>query len=97
MFMPARWKRSAARARVVVAIGLLVHALGCGAAGPKSHPVRGKVELAGAEVEKLAGSHVEAALQSDMTVRASGEIQKDGSFTLESLQASKRVDGALAG
>ncbi len=68
---------------------------GCG--GPKTYPVRGKVELAGGDIKLLAGSHVEAVLTTDPTVRASGEIQADGKFRLESLHSGVIRNGALWG
>ena len=74
--------------RVTFSVTLLSLAFtGCGPGGPKTHPVRGKVELAGADAAPLAGSHVEAALVSDPNVRASGEIQPDGRFSLQTLHA----------
>jgi hypothetical protein len=70
---------------------------GCGPAGPKTYPVRGKVELAGGDLSHLAGNNIEAALDSDPTVRASGVIQPDGSFTLETLHAGVIRKGAQEG
>src|SRR5581483_11179116 len=72
-------------------------AAGCGRTGPKTYAVRGKVQLASGEVGQLAGSHVEAALVSDPIVRASGEIQPDGSFTLQTLHAGVILPGAPEG
>jgi hypothetical protein len=71
--------------------------VGCGPAGPKTYPVRGKVEIAAGDIRQLAGNHVEAALEGDPTVRASGVIQPDGSFTLETLHAGVILKGAQAG
>jgi hypothetical protein len=81
---------------VVVAAGLW-GAAGCGPGGPKTYPVRGKVELAGGNVADLAGASVEAALDSDPTVRASGVIAEDGSFQLETLNAGVILRGAQEG
>src|SRR4051812_41405007 len=81
--------------RVLAAVGMLALA-GC-ADGPKTYPVSGKVALAGGEVQKLAGHHIEAALGSDPNVRASGVIGPDGTFTLETLHAGKILKGALEG
>ncbi len=80
---------------VVLAGVALFGVSGCG--GLKTYPVRGKVELVGGEVKQLAGNHVEAALQSDPTVRASGVIQPDGRFTLETLDAGVIRKGAPEG
>jgi hypothetical protein len=54
----------------------------CGPAGPRTHPVSGRVVAA--DVQALAGGHVEVALVSDPSVRASGQIQPDGTFQLQS-------------
>src|SRR5438045_3743874 len=68
----------------IAAIGMsLVAVFGCGRGAPKTYPVKGFVQHADGKIEDLAGSHVEAASTSDPTVRASGVIQKDGSFKLE--------------
>ena len=75
----------------------LMSNLGCGAGGPRTYPVQGKVELAGADVKLLAGSHVEFALAADPRVRASGEIQEDGSFKLQSNHAGGILDGTREG
>jgi hypothetical protein len=84
--------------RLIAVLSLVVLAShGCAPAGPKTHPVRGKVELAGAESVTLAGSHVEAALATDPTVRASGEILPDGRFALQTLHAGNVLKGAPAG
>src|SRR5262245_39900924 len=77
-------------------IGLWV-VTGCGPSGPKTYPVTGRVEVAGGNAAPLAGSNVEAALDSDPTVRASGVIEEDGRFTLETLHAGKILKGAQAG
>jgi hypothetical protein len=71
--------------------------VGCGPAGPRTYPVRGRVEATAGDVRPLAGSNVEAALESDPTVRASGVIQPDGRFTLETLHAGVILKGAPAG
>src|SRR4051812_2514305 len=71
--------------------------VGCGPSGPKTYTVQGKVNLAGGEVQKLAGNHVEAALASDPTVRVSGEIRDDGSFSLETLRSGAVLKGAPEG
>jgi hypothetical protein len=81
----------------VVAVVGLAAALGCGPRGPKTYPVRGKVELAAGDVTQLAGNQVEAALEGDPTVRASGVIQPDGSFALETLDTGVTRKGAREG
>jgi hypothetical protein len=55
------------------------------------------VSVPGGDVTALAGSTVEAALESDPTVRAAGTIEPDGTFRLETLQAGEVRKGAVAG
>ena len=86
---------------VVVVLSLFAIA-GCGGpAGPKTYPVKGQVQLAGGEVQVLAGHNVEAALEADSTVRAYGLIKDDGSFELETLlrrsPAKRRGRGKIPG
>jgi hypothetical protein len=59
--------------------------------------VAGKVTLARGAVADLAGHHVEAALTTDPTVRASGVIRADGGFTLATLRGGTLVPGAREG
>lgn len=95
--MQWNWKRSRFGAIPLRASILLLAVLGCGQYGPKTHAIRGTVELAGAEVKLLAGSHIEAKLTTDPNVRASGEIQEDGSFHLETIHAGTILNGAPEG
>jgi hypothetical protein len=83
-------------AAVVAVVGTL-GVLGCGPGGPRTYPVRGRVAAAAGDVTPLAGNYVEAALATDVTVRASGVIQPDGSFTLETLHAGALLRGAPGG
>jgi len=55
------------------------------------------VTLAGGDAQKLAGHLVEAMLEGDPAVRASGVIGPDGTFTLETLYAGKILKGAQEG
>jgi hypothetical protein len=82
-------------ATFAIALGLL-GAPGCGQSGPKTHAVRGKVSIAGG-AQQLAGHHVEAALDTDPTVRAYGVIAPDGTFKLETLHAGTIIKGAQEG
>ncbi len=59
-------------------------------------PVTGTVTGPG-DVAVLAGSAVEIALESDPTVRASGTIEPDGRFTLDSLKDGQVRRGAPTG
>jgi hypothetical protein len=76
---------------------LLCGLAGCGSGTPRTYPVTGTVELPGADLNPLSGSHVEAALATDPSVRASGEIQPDGGFMLETLHAGRILKGAPEG
>src|SRR5262245_28261780 len=88
--------RAAVSAALLALVGL-GGIMGCGPAGPKTFPVQGRVEFTGGDVRQLAGSNVEMALESDQAVRASGVIQPDGTFTLETLHAGVIRKGAQAG
>jgi hypothetical protein len=80
------------------AFPLLIIALsGCSRDAPVTHPVKGAIVLTSGDVKLLAGSHVEAALTGNSTLRASGVIQDDGSFTLETLHAGESYRGARSG
>lgn len=70
---------------------------GCGDNLPKTYPVSGKVALAGGDAQKLVGHHVEAVLDGDPAVRASGVIGPDGGFALETLHAGTILKGAREG
>ena len=86
------------RASAAIAFGaLLLTALPACSNRPKTHAVQGKIELAGGNVEVLQGSHVEGSLVSDDKVRASGVIQKDGTFKLETNHAGATFAGAREG
>jgi hypothetical protein len=75
-------------------LGLFVLA-GCSAADGLK-PVTGTVTIPG-DPTVLAGSTVEVALESDATVRASGTIEPDGRFTLDSLKDGRVRRGAPEG
>jgi hypothetical protein len=79
------------------AVGAALGAFGCGPGGPRTYPVSGKLDLAGGDLAALSGGHVDAALRDDPTVRASGEILPDGSFTLQTLDGGVVRQGAREG
>jgi hypothetical protein len=81
---------------LTVLLVLAVATLGC-TGGAATHPVKGQFQLEGGDASQLSGHVVEAVLETDPQVRASGEIQSDGSFTLESLHAGVIQEGATAG
>ena len=92
--MSIHWKKFAAS---VLILGAGVALSGCGSNAPQPYPVSGKIALAGADVKVLAGSHVEVSLVGQPTVRASGEIQADGAFRLESQASGAIVNGVREG
>lgn len=81
---------------LAAAVGLWALA-GCSDNAPKVYPVSGKVALAGGDAQKLVGHHVEAVLEGDPAVRASGLIGPNGTFTLETLHGGKILKGAQEG
>jgi hypothetical protein len=81
----------------VIVAGILIGAAGCGSSEPRTYAVQGSVKVARADVSHLAGSLIEAVSDGDPAVRASGEIQPDGSFSLESLDAGIVRSGAREG
>lgn len=74
----------------------LLLATGCGA-GPKTHPVQGRLEIAGGATEVLAGHTIELALDADPQIRAAGTIQDDGTFAVETIHSGMVLQGALPG
>lgn len=72
---------------------LLFAATGC---GRTTFPVEGTVVISG-DVSVLEGSVIEVAVDGDPTRRASGEIQADGSFSLETLHDGQILSGAREG
>jgi len=76
---------------------ILLAIAGCSESGPTTHHVKGQVRLAEQEAKFLAGHTVEAALVTDPLVRAYGEIQDDGSFSLETYRDGAVHKGVLGG
>lgn len=77
-----------------VAIALL-QVSGC--SGLKTYPVKGKVVFEKGDLNRLAGSAVEFVKDNDPNVRASGEIQADGSFSMATLAGGRPKPGAVEG
>jgi len=55
------------------------------------------LELPQGDVSALAGHNIEVALESDPLVRAAGQIQENGVFTLETLAGGEIRKGAIEG
>lgn len=81
--------------RVFLPAALVFAIAGCSAADGLK-PVTGTVTVPG-DPAVLAGSTVELVLESDPTVRASGTIEPDGRFTLDSLKDGSVRRGAPEG
>jgi hypothetical protein len=79
-------------------LGLVIVAWGMLSGGgvmPKTHPVKGKVVRK--DGTPFARGEIEFQLQSDPKVRARGQIQKDGTFTLTTHVGGKSQAGAVEG
>jgi hypothetical protein len=82
---------------IAITASLFVASAGCGKAGPKTHPVNGRIDVAASDLKALAGHTIELALESNPEVRASGQIQDDGSFAVETLHGGQVLPGAAEG
>src|SRR5262245_18364121 len=76
-------------------VGLML--LGCSGQRIKTHPVAGKVELAGGDVAILTGSSIEFRSDADETVRPTGNIDSSGNFTVKTLYQGEILPGAPEG
>jgi hypothetical protein len=70
---------------------------GCSSQKIKTHPVTGKVELAGGDVAILTGSSIEFKSETDETLRATGNLDGSGNFSLKTLHQGNIVPGAPEG
>src|SRR5438128_1354464 len=95
--MRSRRRHRAIAAVAVIAFVELWFMTGCGPTGPKTYPVRGNVQTTAGDASQLAGNSIEAVLENDLSVRASGVIQTDGSFALQTLHAGVILKGAQEG
>jgi hypothetical protein len=82
-----------------VAAGMLAFVVftGCSGGGPKTHAVRGKVEIKDGDVTILTGSNVEMMLETDETLRANGRIDAEGAFEVQTQHDGKILTGAPEG
>jgi hypothetical protein len=87
------------RASLLLLTAGLIGALGgCGAGGPKTHPVKGKVVTAKADdLKLLVGQAVEFQSTVEPETRAFGQIQPDGSFTLSTYRQGVSLSGVIEG
>jgi hypothetical protein len=79
-----------------IAIAALFILTGCDDT-PQIYPVTGKVVLTGRDAKQLAGHYVEIVSETDSDVRASGPIDAEGGFTLETLHAGVILKGVREG
>lgn len=70
---------------------------GCGQSGPKTHRVSGKLVVQNGDINQFKGHQIEATLVDNPEVKASGMIEADGSFTLETLDKGTLYSGAREG
>lgn len=68
-----------------------------GCSGPKVHAVRGQVIVENGEIQPLVNGHVELVSEADDEVRASGKIDADGRFRVQSQIDGKLLNGAPPG
>lgn len=81
----------------IVTVAMVCFSAGCGPTLPPMVPVKGRIELEKGEIADLAESTIEVAQNKDPSIRASGTIQQDGSFELETLYSGVIAKGAQAG
>lgn len=83
---------------VVGVVGLALPGIaGCGAAGPVTYPIEGRVLIEAGDPASLEGQFIEVALVEDPSQRAAGIIGPDGKFKLETLDQGKVWGGARPG
>jgi hypothetical protein len=75
---------------------VLIALFGCGG-GPKVHPVKGRLVFDKGDVKLLAGSILNCQNEQNPSVSARGDINEDGSFTLETYARGRIVPGAIEG
>ena len=74
---------------------VLVGISGCGSGMPKTYPAKGKVVFKGGK--PVTDGRIQFQSVSDSQIKALGEINKDGSFSLTTYVADKNRRGAPAG
>ena len=85
----------------LVAAGLVVPSLfgttGCGPTGPKTHVVKGQVQLPDGDIKVLAGHALQVIQENNPQIQAYADIKPDGSFALETYDQGEIRKGALEG
>jgi len=94
--MPSRL-RIARRSASALSLIVLILVAGCGPSLPRTYSVRGRIDHVDGDVADLADANIEAVLESDNMMRASGTIASDGTFDLEMVLSGVLVRGALEG
>jgi hypothetical protein len=83
------------RALMLAAVLALPGLAGCGTGMPATYPVKGKVVFKGGKPASY--GRIEFQSLSDSTVKAIGQVGKDGSFTLTTHKEGRNTPGAVAG
>ena len=76
---------------------VLLWLAGCSSQSIKTHPVAGRVELAGGDVAILTGSSIEIKSDADETLRPIGNIDSAGNFTIKTRYQGEIVPGVPEG
>jgi hypothetical protein len=87
--------RRCAGAALVAAI--LVTVFGCGASGPKTYPVKGKVVVKNGQVGRIAGGYVHMESVGEPKVKGAGQIEDDGQFAMACFVNDKAIEGMPQG
>ena len=86
------------RSRILLPFTVIGLATLAGCGGPSVEPVRGQVKIAdGSSVAAVANGHVELESTANKQVRASGKINTEGQFEVQSQIDGKLLKGALPG
>jgi hypothetical protein len=83
------------RTLMQVAAMALAGVVGCGSGLPKTYPVKGKVVFKGDK--PVTDGRIQFQSTADPQIKALGDIDKDGSFSLTTYVGKKNVPGAPAG
>jgi hypothetical protein len=74
---------------------VLVGIVGCGSGMPKTYPVKGKVVFKGGK--PVTDGRIQFQRPADAQIKALGDIDQDGSFSLTTYVGAKKVPGAPVG
>jgi hypothetical protein len=83
--------------KVALGLCLVFGVAGCRESGPRTFPVKGQVQLPGADIKVLAGHALQVIHDSQPDVQAYAEFKPDGSFELETYDKGQIRKGAIGG